>query len=73
MAAALAFSLAMNHPFLDGNKRTALMSAVCFLYVNGYFVDPEKEPLDDVMVHLVAGKLSQSELATFLKSAAKKL
>jgi death on curing protein len=38
MAAAYAFHLAENQPFLDGNKRTAVLSAVVFLEINGYVV-----------------------------------
>ncbi|MCY4409457.1 MAG: type II toxin-antitoxin system death-on-curing family toxin [Caldilineaceae bacterium] len=38
-AAALLESLATNHPFLDGNKRTAFYAADSFLRVNGYFID----------------------------------
>jgi prophage maintenance system killer protein len=37
MAAALHFSLVLKHPFVDGNKRTALMAALTFLGVNGHF------------------------------------
>ena len=38
-AAALLESLAANHPFLDGSKRTAFFAADAFLGVNGYFID----------------------------------
>ena len=38
-AAAMMESLAMNHPFVDGNKRTALATTDTFLRINGYFID----------------------------------
>ena len=38
-AAALLESLAMNHPFVDGNKRTAFAATEVFLRINGYFID----------------------------------
>ena len=42
-AAALMESLAMNHPFVDGNKRTAFAVTDAFLRMNGYFIDCDSE------------------------------
>ena len=42
-AAALMESLAMNHPFVDGNKRTAFAVTEAFLRMNGYFIDCDSE------------------------------
>ena len=42
-AAALMESLSMNHPFVDGNKRTAFFATDAFLRMNGYFIDCDSE------------------------------
>ena len=42
-AAAMMESLAMNHPFVDGNKRVALGATEAFLRMNGYYIDCESE------------------------------
>ena len=68
MAAALAYSLAMNHPFIDGNKRVAYASALLFLGVNGYDsaqVDPEAFYL--LMMEVAAGQSTREAIATFLR------
>jgi death-on-curing protein len=44
-AAALGFSIIMNHPFVDGNKRTAITSAALFLRMNGYRLIVENEEM----------------------------
>lgn len=69
LSAALAFSLAKNHPFADANKRTALFAAALFLDMNGYSVDAESDVFDDLMVHMVEGSASREELASRLRRA----
>ena len=49
-------SLAMNHPFYDGNKRTALLSTVIFLEMNGYRVTGTNEELYDLVKTIVEEK-----------------
>lgn len=67
MAAAYAFHISQNHPFIDGNKRTALASALVFLELNGMnIVDPEGALYDD-MLALVSRKLSKSDFAEILR------
>ena len=58
MAAAYAFHICQNHPFIDGNKRTALASALVFLELNGVGISDPEERLYNVMMSLAAGKLS---------------
>lgn len=66
MAAAYAFHLAENQPFLDGNKRTALNAALVFLDINGWLVlDPEKR-LYDAMISLSTHELDKHGLARLL-------
>ncbi len=67
LAAAYAFGLAKNHPFIDGNKRTSLAACTTFLLVNGY-----RLPVDDVeniatWQALAAGTMVESELVVWLR------
>jgi death-on-curing protein len=67
MAAAYAFHIAQNHPFLDGNKRAALASALVFLEMNGIsIVDPGGE-LYDAMIAIASGKLGKAKFADILR------
>lgn len=67
MAAAYAFYICSNHPFLDGNKRTALAAALVFLDMNGVDLHDPKEKLYDAMMNLAKGKLSKEVLAKLLE------
>jgi len=67
MAAAYGFHIGKNHPFLDGNKRTALVAIFTFLFVNGYRLRADKKSLYAVMIDLANGKLEKEELAKFLE------
>ena len=51
-SAALLESLAMNHPFVDGNKRTALGTTDAFLGMNGHFIDCDSREAYDFFMHL---------------------
>jgi death-on-curing protein len=68
LAASYAFGIARNHPFVDGNKRTALMAAYVFLALNGRrLVAPEAEAV--VMTReLASGASSEAEYAAWLAS-----
>jgi death on curing protein len=72
MAAAYGFHLCQNHPFYDGNKRTALIAMYTFLYVNGYQIRADKKTLFAFMMDLANGKVKKEELAEFLKKHSKK-
>jgi death-on-curing protein len=65
-AASLAYSLAMNHPFQDGNKRTAFWAMDTFLRLNGHFVDCETEEGTGTFLSLAAGELSREQLTDWL-------
>lgn len=72
LAAAYAHGLARNHPFIDGNKRIALMTAYVFLHRNGYrLAAPEGEAVI-MMVDLAAGRADEKELAEWLRRNAKR-
>lgn len=66
-AAALMHSLAMNHPFVDGNKRAAAMSAELFLVVNGHELDAADEAIIDVTIALARGEVSAEALAIWIR------
>ena len=63
LAAAYAFGLASNHPFLDGNKRTALVVSFLFLAKNGHTLVSTEAENYDAIYRLAAGDLSEDELA----------
>ena len=67
MAAAYAFHLCQNHPFVDGNKRTALASALVFLELNGIAVSDPEGRLYDAMLSLASGDMGKEEFAKILK------
>jgi len=71
MAATYGFHICNNHPFFDGNKRTALVAIYTFLYVNGYHLQADKKSLYAVMIDLANGKIDKEELAKFLKENTK--
>ena len=67
MAAAYLFHLARNHPFIDGNKRVALASALVFLELNGVSVDAPDHHLVHLVVRVATGEESKSAVAVFLE------
>jgi death on curing protein len=70
MAAAYAFHIAENQPFVDGNKRAALNAALVFLDINGWLVaDPEMR-LYDAMIAISSRSLDKTGLAELLRSLA---
>jgi death-on-curing protein len=66
MAAAYAFGIASNHPFVDGNKRTALVVSLTFLEINGIEISSTQEDIYMIFWLLAQGKLSERELAAWL-------
>lgn len=68
MAAAYGFHICQNHPFFDGNKRTALIAIYTFLYVNGFQLKADKKTLYAVILDLANGKVTKDELSGFLKA-----
>lgn len=67
MAAAYGYHICQNHPFYDGNKRTALIAMYTFLYVNGYRLKADKKSLFAIVIDLANGKVEKKELAEYLK------
>jgi death-on-curing protein len=67
LAAAYAFGLARNHPFVDGNKRTANVVSLLFLLKNGIRVEASDADMTVTFIALAAGELSEDELADWFR------
>lgn len=68
LAAAYGFGIARNHPFIDGNKRTAFVSAELFLALNGYALTAQDAECVTTMLALAAGELPEAEFAAWIKT-----
>lgn len=68
LAASYAFGLARNHPFLDGNKRTAFVAMELFLNLNGWKLNADDAECISTMESLAAGNLSENKFAAWLRS-----
>ena len=68
LAAAYAFGIARNHPFVDGDKRTAAVVSETFLVLNGYALHASDAELVVAMLALAAGELTENELADWFRS-----
>ena len=66
LAAAYAFGIARNHPFIDGNKRTAAVVCETFLELNGLRLDASDAELYPIFLDLAAGALTEEQLAAWL-------
>ena len=68
LATALLLGIARNHPFGQGNKRTAFAAAEYFLFLNGWRLDaPDSAGLADRVVDLITGELGEAEFADLLR------
>lgn len=68
LAASLAFGIARNHPFLDGNKRSAWACARTFLKLNSVALIPDRVAAVEMTVKLAESSLSEEAFAAWLKS-----
>ena len=67
LAASLAFGLARNHPFVDGNKRTAAVACELFLMLNGATLDADNLSLYPMYLSLAEGSVTEAEFADWLR------
>lgn len=67
LAAAYAFGIARNHPFVDGNKRTAAVVSVAFLFINSLECSATPPELTVAFLALAAGELSEDEMAHWFR------
>lgn len=68
LAASLAFGLSRNHPFVDGNKRTAAVACEVFLVLNGASLDATDDALYAQYIALAAGDLDEAAFADWLRA-----
>ncbi len=67
MAAAYAFHIAENQPFIDGNKRTGLLAAIIFLDINGISIDFPDDRLYQAMIDISGKKLDKKSFGALLR------
>lgn len=72
-AAAMMHSLIRNHPFVDGNKRTGLLSVILFYNLNGHAVEAEQEAVIALALDVAEGQIDVEGIAGILKSWARPL
>ncbi|CAN5281620.1 type II toxin-antitoxin system death-on-curing family toxin [soil metagenome] len=68
LAASYGFSIARNHPFIDGNKRTAFVAMELFLTLNGFILTAEDADCVFTTLDLAAGKLDEPSLAAWIRA-----
>ncbi len=61
-ATALCFSIVMNHPFVDGNKRVGHAAMAIFLELNGFKIVADVDEQEELMINLAAGKATRQQL-----------
>ncbi|MBN1657729.1 MAG: type II toxin-antitoxin system death-on-curing family toxin [Anaerolineae bacterium] len=66
-AAALLHSLVLNHPFIDGNKRTAVLATLVFLDLNGYVIRWDQREALDFMLRLAQHRVEMDDVIAFLR------
>lgn len=67
MAAAYMFHIAQNHPFVDGNKRAAVLSALVFLNMNGVRELPDPKELESITLQVAASELGKDALIKWIR------
>jgi death on curing protein len=73
LAAAYGFGIARNHPFVDGNKRTALAAMIVFLGLNSLDLDAPQEAATAIVLSLAAGEITEDVLARWIAGHVKPL
>ena len=66
-AAQLCYGIVKNHPFTDGNKRTALHSMYVYLIINGFDITATQQEVEDLIIDVAAGKMTNTELVQWLR------
>jgi death-on-curing protein len=72
LAASCAVGIILNHPFVDGNKRTGFMMAATFLELNGLVFAATEESVVEKTLALAAGELKEAGYAAWLKASCRK-
>ena len=66
-AAQLCYGIANNHPFTDGNKRTALHSMYVYLIINGFDITASQQEVENLIINVAAGNMTNVELVQWLR------
>ena len=66
-AAQLCYGITNNHPFIDGNKRTALHSMYVYLIINGFDIPASQQEVENLIINVAAGNMRNTELAEWLR------
>jgi death-on-curing protein len=72
-AAVLMHSLILNHPFIDGNKRTGTVSALIFLEINSFKITVDQNELVDISLEVALKKMNVKGVAAWLEKSSKKI
>jgi death-on-curing protein len=72
LAAALGAEIVGNHPFVDGNKRTGVLSIQAFLVLNGWLFSPSQAEEVRTILALDAGEISEPDLARWIEANAER-
>lgn len=67
LAASYGYGLAKNHPFLDGNKRTAFVAVELFLRLNGYLLQADDATCVLTMLAVAAGEMNEADFASWIR------
>jgi death on curing protein len=73
MAAAYGFHICNNHPFIDGNKRVALVAMDAFLQKNGFEISSSEKDVYEIMMKLASGTVTKTDLTDWLEANISKL
>ena len=71
LAASYGYGIARNHPFIDGNKRTAFVAVLLFLVFNHYSLQASNSDKVIVMLKVAAGEITEAEFATWIRNNSK--
>jgi death-on-curing protein len=64
------YGICRNHPFVDGNKRTAASAALTFLNLNGIGIEADEDDLYDLVIAVAEGRVSKAAVAVFFEQHA---
>jgi death-on-curing protein len=67
MASAYLYGICRNHPFVDGNKRTALAASLAFLRLNGIRIHADENDVYDLVIGVAEGRITKAEVAVFFQ------
>jgi death-on-curing protein len=71
MTAAYLYHIVQNHPFIDGNKRTAAVASVVFLMMNGIEVNADEDSFEKMVRSAAEGKTDKAAIARFFRDNSK--